>query len=171
VTECSALGWLNLLVVFATGAVITWYTVETQRLRREAQLQTELQDRPFISCVLKADEHSQLVNVGKGVALSIIIHDVEMPGDPHYRLRARSITHLAPGQQARLKWTVFQAGLGEFVEIPADAWFADRLLAQRGADLRVSYRPLVERAAPYTTVISVSEVTDESPEPRISVIG
>ena len=35
--ECSLLGWLNFIVLTATGAVIAWYTWETRRLRQESQ--------------------------------------------------------------------------------------------------------------------------------------
>ena len=50
--SCAMTDWLNLGVLFATGAIIAWYTVETYKLRREAQLQTELQVRPFLSLIV-----------------------------------------------------------------------------------------------------------------------
>ena len=77
-TECSLLGVLNLLVLTATAGVIAWYTVETYRLRREAQLQTELQNRPFVSLSRSGDgivAKYYLTNIGRGVARSIRIQD------------------------------------------------------------------------------------------------
>ena len=49
-SECSLLGWVTLTVLFLTGAVITWYTVETYRLRRESQLQTRVADETISLC-------------------------------------------------------------------------------------------------------------------------
>ena len=75
-SECSLLGWVTLTVLFLTGVVITWYTVETYRLRRESQLQTELQTRPFLSVAVASpgrDAGLVIKNLGHGLARSISV--------------------------------------------------------------------------------------------------
>jgi hypothetical protein len=80
------------------------------------------------------------------------------------------VTHLAPGQLARLRWTVLQADpTGEFIEIPGDDSHADRILAKRGGELRVTYQAIAGDKH-YMTELSIREVTDEFPEFRISII-
>src|SRR2546426_7400625 len=104
-TECSLLGVLNLLVLTATAGVIAWYTVETYRLRREAQLQTELQNRPFVSLSRSGDgivAKYYLTNIGRGVARSIRIQDTVV--NTAFELRSELITHLPPGDAAFPKW-------------------------------------------------------------------
>src|SRR5436309_10946972 len=79
VMECSLLGWLNLIVLTATGASIVWYTIETYKLRREAQTQTELQIRPFLSLVFEISDRSLLLyNFGRGVARTIRVQDTSL---------------------------------------------------------------------------------------------
>lgn len=172
-SECTMLGWITFVILTATLIVITWYTVETYKLRRESQLQTELENRPFISLVVEGstDPRFKLVNVGKGPATNVVLADVDLAGDPRYRLHAEPITHIAPGQQGRLRWTVRQAARsGVFEEIAVfGETFPDKLLAQRGGQLHVTYRPIVGDKR-YETVLSVRELTDEFPEPRITVI-
>jgi hypothetical protein len=83
--ECALLGWLNLIVLTATGTTIVWYTVETYKLRREAQTQTELQIRPFLSLTFDVSDRSLLLyNFGRGVARTIRVQDSNLspPGIP-----------------------------------------------------------------------------------------
>src|SRR2546428_9565695 len=104
-TECSLLGVLNLLVLTVTAGVIAWYTVETYRLRREAQLQTELQNRPIVSLSRSGDgivAKYYLTNIGRGVARSIRIQDTVV--NTAFELRSELITHLPPGDDAFPKW-------------------------------------------------------------------
>lgn len=78
-SECSLLGWLTLIVLFLTGAVVTWYTVETWRLRRQAQLQTELQTRPFLSIASEGRESGiYIVNLGQRLARNISIDTIRI---------------------------------------------------------------------------------------------
>src|SRR5437870_6496985 len=112
-TECSLLGVLNLLVLTATAGVIAWYTVETYRLRREAQLQTELQNRPFVSLSRSGDgivAKYYLTNIGRGVARSIRIQDTVV--NAAFELRSELITHLPPGDDAFPKWRVLVSAPG-----------------------------------------------------------
>src|SRR2546428_6591873 len=104
-TECSLLGVLTLLVLTVTAGVIAWYTVETYRLRREAQLQTELQNRPIVSLSRSGDgivAKYYLTNIGRGVARSIRIQDTVV--NTAFELRSELITHLPPGDDAFPKW-------------------------------------------------------------------
>ncbi len=104
--ESSFLGWLNLIVLTTTGASIVWYTIETYKLRREAQTQTELQIRPFLSLVFEASNRSLLLyNFGRGVARTIRAQDtsVSPPGTPHaVVVKWDSIDFIAPEQQRTL---------------------------------------------------------------------
>src|SRR3989441_6850681 len=112
-TECSLLGVLTLLVLTVTAGVIAWYTVETYRLRREAQLQTELQNRPFVSLSRSGDgivAKYYLTNIGRGVARSIRIQDTVV--NTAFELRSELITHLPPGDAAFPKWRVLISAPG-----------------------------------------------------------
>ena len=120
--ECSLLGWLNFIVLTATGAVIAWYTWETRRLRQESQQQvgesqrqTELQIRPFLSLTIApgapmvtADggtEAVKIVNLGKGPARNV---DARAQSGETFELKIHQpITHIAPGTEAMVKWRVF----------------------------------------------------------------
>ncbi len=84
-------------IYLATGLVILWYTIETWRLRKEAQLQTELQNRPFVSIevVSGVNPFVHPVNLGKGVARNVSIEAVE--DSALFEVRAR-LTHIAPGR-------------------------------------------------------------------------
>lgn len=71
-------------IYLVTGIVLLAYTIETWRLRREAQLQTELQNRPFL---LFYCSHGGLYgevairNVGKGFAVNVSVVTVELGAD------------------------------------------------------------------------------------------
>jgi hypothetical protein len=166
--ERSLVGGLTLIVLFLTGVVLLFYTRETHLLRREAQLQTELQNRPFISLIAEPEPRFKLVNVGKGLATNITIADTNLPGG--YRLRAQPITHLAPGQETWLTLIPLMRGPdGEFVPLPIDRTLARRKLAEHGAELRIGYRSVVGK--PYENVISVLEASDDFPDgPRVTVV-
>jgi hypothetical protein len=118
VTDCSLLGWLSLLVLALTGAVIAWYTVETYRLRREAQLQTELQHRPFLSIEFdrgrpahlraEPDTFVRITNIGHGLARNIFPGNVAitLPRESadSWELRGHPVPHLAPGESVEGPW-------------------------------------------------------------------
>ena len=116
-TESSLLAWLNLAVLLVTAGVIVWYTVETKRLRQEAQLQTELQVRPFISMsplqvysapfpMALLPESVRLVNAGKGVATNIVVDELVISESTQLR-RGPAVTHLEPGGEAHIPWRVW----------------------------------------------------------------
>jgi hypothetical protein len=104
-SECSLLGWLTLTVLFLTGAVITWYTVETYRLRRESQLQTELQTRPFLSVASPGRDAGLVIkNLGHGLARSISVDTIRISDG--LEIRSPLVTHVGPGEQAVPLWRV-----------------------------------------------------------------
>ena len=66
--------------VVLTGAILIWYTIETQLLRKETQKQTELQIRPFVIMEFKNNEF-YLKNIGRGPALNIKIKPVQVSSE------------------------------------------------------------------------------------------
>jgi hypothetical protein len=104
--ESSLLGWVNLIVLTVTGAAIIWYTIETYRLRREAQTQTELQIRPFLSLTYESSNRSLLLyNFGRGVARTVRVQDTSLspPGMPHpIIVKWDAIDFIAPERQRPL---------------------------------------------------------------------
>jgi hypothetical protein len=104
-SDCSLLGWLNFVVLTVTGGVIAWYTIETYRLRREAQRQTELQIRPFLSLEIEGEgfeRRARLVNIGRGVAMGISVKNITVSASLELRGAHRELTHLAPGAKSPL---------------------------------------------------------------------
>jgi len=132
-------------IYLATGLALAAYTVETYRLRREAQLQTELQNRPFLSLVLvgdRADRRAMLVNIGKGLARNIRLADTQ--ANPALELRGGSLTHLVPGDDMQsLPYRVWfslrptdpltEAGPEE------NGWYIAQAIETQGAAIAVSY--------------------------------
>ncbi len=158
-------------IYLLTGIAVALYTVETWRLRRETQLQTELQNRPYLSLDwIPNDQRFTLTNIGKGIAMNVTVVDVEVKGEPAYRLRVRPITYLAIEEPRPLPWTTLQIGAdGQADEIPANDDLPDRLLARRGGTVRLSYNSIVPRDR-HEQVLEVAPMTDEAPEPRITLV-
>lgn len=91
---------VNVIVVIATGLVLVWYTVETRRLRIEAQKQVEItqqqkeiQQRPFVILevgnfgrMTKSDTlfpvnreyHFRVRNIGNSPAINVKVNEVQM---------------------------------------------------------------------------------------------
>lgn len=108
--ECTFLGWLNVSVLTVTAGILVWYTIETWRLRKEAQLQTELQSRPFLSLV-KIESTVPGVrafvavrNLGRGVARNVQLDLIRI--DDSIELRSSLMTHIGPGVDATPTWRV-----------------------------------------------------------------
>jgi len=65
------------IILLETGIVLLWYTWETHKLRKEAQRQTEAQQRPFVILEPTQRTHSgdliglRLKNIGNGAAINI----------------------------------------------------------------------------------------------------
>jgi hypothetical protein len=113
--ECSFLGWLNFSALVVTALIIAYYTRETHKLRVEAQRQTELQIRPFLSLVYdQATRGLLLYNFGQGVARNIRVHDVRLSpaGMPHPIIVEWEATDfIAPGRQRPLSGNATQDGV------------------------------------------------------------
>jgi hypothetical protein len=85
--------WVNIVILATTGLVLIWYTVETRRLRiqaqrqvEEIQQQTEVQVRPFVIVEpYFADDttHGKFLarNVGNGTALNVRVWFVRVQYD------------------------------------------------------------------------------------------
>src|SRR5262245_29008515 len=63
----------QLIVTVITAIVLIWYTIETYRLRKEAQKQTELQLRPFVILEVYQGNFS-VRNIGNGAAVNVRVH-------------------------------------------------------------------------------------------------
>jgi hypothetical protein len=92
-------------IYLVTGIVLLAYTIETWRLRREAQLQTELQNRPFASLTAQRFEPAvHVVNIGKGLARNIELAEVAVGST--FRITA------PPSRtSAQARWTSRDCGL------------------------------------------------------------
>jgi len=107
------LGWLTFGVLAATLIVIAWYTVETFKLRREAQLNTELQNRPFliVECPGAGLNGQVLIrNVGRGIAVNVSMVRVEMGED--VRVEHLGLMHLRPDEVGAPRLRVVSLKLG-----------------------------------------------------------
>lgn len=66
----SAFDELQLLILFATGLVIVWYTIETYSLRKESEKQTYLAIKPHMA-ISNTNDSINLHNKGEGVAIGV----------------------------------------------------------------------------------------------------
>src|SRR6266849_10564030 len=66
--------------IIAGGAVVLWYTWETSEIRRATLRQTEVMVRPFVVMEQASGNPGvfTLTNVGRGVALSVEVPQVEI---------------------------------------------------------------------------------------------
>ena len=172
---CSLVEWLTLFVLLGTGGVIAWYTWETRRLRQEAQrqvaesqLQTELQNRPFLSLTIAhgapmvtADggtDAVKIVNLGKGLARTIA---VEAHSGETFELRMQQpIPHIAPASEATGKWRVFaRAAAGERrTEVPSKEsgpMVKNLLTGGQPFDVALTYMSIVGQR--YRTTLRIEE--------------
>ena len=69
------LGFAQVVVLSVTAVIVWWYTRETQRLRKAAEQQIEVQQRPFI--IVTPEEHEGVLeklrihNIGNSAAINI----------------------------------------------------------------------------------------------------
>jgi hypothetical protein len=75
--------WWQVLILFGTAGVIGWYTIETYKLRREAQTQTELQLRPFVIFEPGEGKDFCVRNIGNNTALNVQVETFAL-SPPHY---------------------------------------------------------------------------------------
>jgi len=103
----AALGWAE-AIYFATGIVVLWYTIETWKLRREMQRQTNLQVRPFLSISFRGvgmERRALVQNLGLGLARSVRVSDVRLT--PSVKLQGGFLTHLPRGAEEPIPCRVF----------------------------------------------------------------
>jgi len=106
-SECSLLGWLTWIVLTVTGGVIAWYTVETQRMRKEMTRQNALHVQPFVFVTEIVSQPDALVlrNMGRGAALHIQIDDIEFDVDgastPDYVAKFSTVDVIEAGNEVR----------------------------------------------------------------------
>jgi hypothetical protein len=68
-------GFAQVVVLSVTAVIVWWYTRETQRLRKAAEQQIEVQQRPFI--IVTPEEHEGVLeklrihNIGNSAAINI----------------------------------------------------------------------------------------------------
>jgi len=167
-SDCSLLGWLNFLVLTVTGGVIAWYTVETYRLRREAQLQTELQIRPFLSLEIEGEgfeRRARLVNIGRGVAMGISVKNITVSASLELRGAHRELTHLAPGAKSPLplRMWVRETPDDAHAEMPIEdqGWNIAKLLDHEDVTVVVRYASLTRQW--YETTTRMIEGTPRTP--------
>ena len=109
----------TLVVSIAVGAVIGWYTVETTRLRREAQRQNDQAVMPIVALEPAMDwpwldeganigSHKvALRNVGLGAGFNIEIDSLKGPGAA---IRFHTVTTLAAGDRQPVMMSVVESG-------------------------------------------------------------
>jgi hypothetical protein len=155
-------------IYLATGLVVLWYTIETWRLRREAQLQNELQTRPFLSLTIEGqgfERRARLVNVGRGVAKAIGVKSIVV--SPSLELRDhRGVTHLVPGAGALLPLRMWLRETADdaFAEIPFkdQDWNIAKLLDNEAVTVVASYASLTDQW--YETTIQMAEGAPRTPQ-------
>src|SRR5439155_3347115 len=82
-TSEKALDIINAAILFWTGIVVLIYMLETQKLRKAAQTQIELQQRPFVifeigifTNHLGAERYYCVRNIGISPAINVCVKDV-----------------------------------------------------------------------------------------------
>ena len=74
--------WWQVWILFVTAGVVTFYTSETYRLRREAQTQTELQLRPFVIFEPTDGRDFAVRNIGNNTALNVKVVTLALSPSP-----------------------------------------------------------------------------------------
>ena len=125
--------WLaaQTFAVVLTGAVVIWYTLETQLLRKETQKQTEIQIRPFVIIELKNREFS-LKNLGHGPALNVQVRPVQVSSEESIIIKfGEMIPTINPGETVGLKAESFHKGnpTGNFFTAHLNPEYANRNLS------------------------------------------
>ena len=98
---------VSALATVATGAVVWWYTCETQKLRRLSERQLELQVRPFV-IVRQANGMLAVVNIGQGPAFNVAVQSIhltdDVPEHTEYTITyPEPVAVLSPGQERSIR--------------------------------------------------------------------
>ena len=119
------------IAVIITGAVVIWYTIETQLLRQETQKQTEIQFRPFVIIELK-DRKFLLKNLGHGPALNVKVQPVIVSSEESIEIKfGDMIATINPGVTIELDVESFHKGraTGTFFTAHLNPQYANRNLS------------------------------------------
>jgi hypothetical protein len=99
-------------ILFLTGVIIIWYTVETHAMRRETTRHNAIQVQPFLFVTGIWPDSLVLQNMGRGVALHVLIDDIRFLTDettsPEYVARFRTTDVIASGSTAHVKAQLIQ---------------------------------------------------------------
>jgi hypothetical protein len=105
----SSIDWpaVGAIATAITCAVVVWYTVETQKLRRLSERQIELLVRPFVVARFN-DGKLYVKNIGKGSAFNVTVESVELlddvPRPTKYLIGfPEPVSALEPGQESLLR--------------------------------------------------------------------
>ena len=125
--------WLagQTFAVVLTGAVVIWYTIETQLLRKETQKQTDIQIRPFVIIELKNREFF-LKNLGHGPALNVQVRPVQISSEESIVIKFGEMRPtINPGETVELKAEGFHKGnpTGSFFTAHLNPEYANRNLS------------------------------------------
>jgi len=118
------------VAVALTGAIIIWYTWETNLLRSEAQRQIEIQLRPFV-VVIPGNKKFRISNIGNGPALNVSIEDVLV--DPNLDISIHFpdyISFLSKGETVDVHAESYKRGkpVGDFFNAHLNPSYANQTL-------------------------------------------
>jgi len=120
--------WGPVWLWLVTAGVVMLYMIETYRLRREAQIQTELQLRPFVIFEPTEGKGFCVRNIGNNMALNVQVKTFELSSSPPVVAAfPRPVPFLCQGQNQPLQ--------GRIVPVEgAEATDCGELLPDRGGD-------------------------------------
>ncbi|MFZ3135909.1 MAG: hypothetical protein WA126_00795, partial [Thermodesulfovibrionales bacterium] len=127
---CDKWTYLSTIAIILTGAILIWYTWETNLLRSEAQRQTELQLRPFV-IIVPEQNCFQLRNIGNGPALNVSVADVILDPNDDVKIQFSDyIPFLSKDDSFAIKAEGYHKGkpVGDFFNAHLYKEYANRIL-------------------------------------------
>jgi hypothetical protein len=93
----------TLFTLLVTLFVVAWYAWETKKLKEETIRQTQLSQRPLVVMEWIDNPGNYVVkNIGNGVALGIIVEDIDLIEEPSLGYEFRTIDLLSPNESRKL---------------------------------------------------------------------
>jgi hypothetical protein len=117
--------------IIVTGAIVIWYTIEAQLLRRETQKQTEIQIRPFIK-IVHSNRKFYLKNLGPGPSLNVKVRPVQVSSEESIIIKFDEvIPEINSGEMVEINAEGFHHGrsTGTFFLAHLDPKYANRNLS------------------------------------------
>ena len=171
--------WIQTAVMFLTGAVVVWYTIETYRLRKETVRSNRIATRPIVLPEFKPVTLSSyglfLKNSGAGCATNV--HVLPIPIEVgqgieefmgHNEIRFESIDHLEVGEEEEISYGNFCDGKKSPTS-QFDAWFFPHTTSKVAVHLRIRFED-VERHK-YEIVVTIEPEENTAKLPRKVRIG